>query len=223
MEGIPRKPAPTSMSRLVHRFALVACLAWAASGCETTAPYEYGPTEAGLGDAEVGRPAFTVGDEFWFDTRGGSIFVEVFAGEDNGRLVFRRDLQQETFLYTPDLALIAIRRPFGSDQRFDPHDGRLEFPLKVGKTWARTFRVSSTDAQRTVQRTRRCEVIDAGQASVPAGRFAALRIECTLRELGASRVVREEVVYAPAVGRIIAHSTRDRSVDVRLTEFSRAP
>ena len=213
----------TFMTRAFQKIAMAACLAWAVSGCETTAPYEYGPTTAGIGDAEVGRPTFTVGDEFWFDSRDGSIFVEVFAGEENGRLVFRRDLQQETFLYTPDLALVTIRRPFGSDQRFDPDDGRLEFPLRVGKTWERTFRVSSTGSQRTVQRTRRCEVIDAGQASVPAGRFAALRIECTLRELGARGIVHEEIVYAPAVGRIIAQLTRGRSVDVRLTEFSRAP
>ena len=99
----------------------------------------------------------------------------------------------------------------------------VELVDAFGKTWARTFRVRSTGGGRRVQRTRRCEVVSAGQANVPAGSFAAYRIECTLRELGRRRVAHEEIIYAPVVGRVISHYSRVRGTDIRLTEFSRAP
>ena len=192
-----------------------------ASGCDTSAPYEFGSGPAHADEVVAERPTFTVGDEFWFDTGDGSIFVEVFSGTEDGLLVFRRDMEQETFYYSPDLALVEVRNPFESDERYKPDDGLLEFPLSIGKTWNRSFRVWRSDGERTVQRTRQCEVLDYGQAKVPAGSFASFRIECRVRELGRPSIVREEIVYAPAVGRVIARYSLDGS-DVRLVEFSRA-
>lgn len=205
------------------RAAFAICLLWAGPGCETAAPYEFKASQGTSREAKAERPTFSVGDEFWFDTSDGAIVVEVFSGEEDGLLVFRRNLQNETFYYSPDLALVKVRRPFGSDQWFDPDDGLLEFPLTVGKTWSRTFRVRSTGRRRSAQRTRRCEVVSAGQANVPAGSFAAYRIDCTLRELGHGRVAHEEIIYAPVVGRVISHYSGVRGADIRLTEFSRAP
>ena len=201
-------------------WAVVAGLLWLVAACDTMAPYEYG-ARAGAPPAE--RPQFTVGDEFWFDTDDRSIIVEVFAGVQDGRLVFRRDSQQEVLVFSPDLALVEIQRPFGSDRLFDPDNGMLEFPLFVGKTWTRDFGVWSPDRQGRSNRSRSCAVVDAGQANVPAGSFAAYRVECTLRELGGTSAAREEILYAPEVGRVIVHFSRDRGIDTRLIEFSRAP
>lgn len=209
------------MVPLALRSAVAACLAWTVAGCEVAPSYEAltGPAAAAPAPAE--RPSFTVGDEFWFDTGDRSIIVEVFDGEEDGLLVFRRSLQSEARYYTPDLALARIWRPFGTDQWFKPDNGMLEFPLTVAKTWVRSFRVVSSGSAHTVERTRSCQAVDTGQVSVPAGSFAAFRIECTLRELGSARVVEEEYFYAPAVGRIILYRTHDGGSDIRLTEFTR--
>lgn len=210
------------MSPRTLRSAFAACLVWAVAGCEAPTLYEVGAGPEIPSDAEASRPTFSVGDEFWFDTGELSILVEVFAGEEDGLLVFRRELKNESLYYSRDLALVKILRRFGADQWFDPDDGMLDFPLKVGKTWRKSYQVMSSDSLETVHRTRDCRVVDVGQISVPAGRFAAYRVECTARALGDARVAHEEIFYAPSVGRVILHRTRDGAVDIRLTEFSRA-
>lgn len=191
-------------------------------GCD--APAIYAPV-AGAAipiDVPAERPSFTPGDEFWFDTGDGAILVEVFVGAQDGLLAFERAQQDEVLYYSPDLALVEVRRPFGADQRFDPDDGALDFPLAPGKRWTRDVRVRSSDTLETSQRRRSCEVLDTGWVAVPAGRFAAYRIACTVRTLGAARTTHEDVYYAPAVGRIVLHRVAGRFGDLQLIEFTRA-
>jgi len=190
-------------------------------GCEAPSPTAPPPATALPSDAEAARPTFKVGDEFWFSDRR-SIFVEAYVGEQDGLLVFDLGTRRETRHYTPDLALVDVHRPFGTDRIYEPDDGLLSFPLRVGKTWNRSYRVISFDGSRSQQRTRHCEVVRTAPVSVPAGAFAAFHIDCTVRELGAPNVVHEEIAYAPAVGRVILHRTRGQGFDIRLTEFKRA-
>ncbi len=102
------------MTRSVSRLLVVVCLALLVSGGDSSAVRAAGAgQEAPEGaEAEAARPTFSVGDEFWFSD-GRSIFVEIFTGLDNGRLVFENGSKQETAYYTPDLALVKVRRPFG--------------------------------------------------------------------------------------------------------------
>jgi len=189
--------------------------------CGTPAPRQAGPEAAAPAGAEAAQPAFSIGDEFWFaDSQ--SFFVEVYDGMENGRLVFRRDQRREVLLYTPDLALAEIRRPFSEGQTFEPDDGMLSFPLRLGRTWSRSYRVVNQDRSPTIDRTRRCEVMDYDRVDVPAGRFDAYRVECTVRSVGDPRVVSEEAYYAPDVGRIILYRSDSPAQEIRLTRFNRA-
>lgn len=209
------------MTGLTPKLVFTVCLVWAVSGCESSSVQAVGADEDAPIVAEAARPTFSVGDEFWFSD-GRSIFVEFFAGREDGRLVFKSRSRQETAYYSPDMALVEVRRPFGTDQVYKPDNAMLSFPLSVGKSWVRRFRVTSFDGSPRVQRTRRCEVVDTGRTEVPAGIFATFRIKCTMRQLGASGIVREEMHYAPTVGRIILRHTSRPIRTNRLTEFTRA-
>lgn len=215
------------MTGSISRLLYAVCLVLLVSGGNSSAVRAAGagqeaPAGAPAGaQAEAARPTFSVGDEFWFSD-GRSISVEIFTGEDNGRLVFENGSKQETAYYTPDLALVNVRRPFGTDQAFRPDNAMLSFPLKVGKTWGRSFRIISSDGSRSVQKTRRCEVVGRGKTAVPAGTFDAFRIECRVSQPRARRFDHEELHYAPAVGRIILRRTWKPVRTVRLTEFRRA-
>lgn len=206
------------MKGLIPKLVYAVCLLSAVAAGAVRAE---GTVRESPAEAEAARPTFTVGDEFWFSD-GRSIFVEIFTGRKDGRLAFESGTRQETAYYTPDMALVEVRRPFGTDQVYRPDNGMLNFPLKVGKIWQRRFRVISSDGSPTVQRIRRCEVVRSGRTEVPAGTFATFRVECRTHRPGARRFDREELHYAPAVGRIILRRTWIPIRTVRLTEFSRA-
>lgn len=198
---------------------LAAALLAALAACESTVTYE--PTAAPAVTAEVGRPSFTPGDEFWYTTAR-STFVEVFEGEEDGHLLFDRGVADQLLVYSPDLALEEVRTSAGLRRAYLPDDGRLEFPLRVGKTWERSYKVFNAGGGRHVQRTRACQVAERGFATVPAGRFAVLRIDCALSEVTAAEVVREQVFYAPEVGRIILRRSERQGYRERLLEYTRA-
>ena len=209
------------MTHLLPRLLFSICLVGAVAGWGSSAVRAAGAGQEAQTGAQAARPTFSAGDEFWFSD-GRSIVVETFAGQHDGRLVFKIRSRQETYYYSADLALVEIRRPFGSDQVYKPDNAMLSFPLTVGKSWGRRFRVISFDGSPSVQRTRRCEVVGTGQTEVPAGTFATFRVKCTMRQLGARRLVHEELHYAPAVGRIILRRTSRPTTTIRLTEFTRA-
>ena len=211
------------MSMTAPKLSWIAlALALVGTGCE--GPASYTPAAATTIPIAVPaqRPSFTVGDEFWFDNGGGSIFVETYTGMEKGLLVFDRGVDRETRLYSPDLAVVDVRRPFGADEWFEPDNGALDFPLALGKTWTRDYRVRWSDQLETVHRTRSCTVLDTGWVTVPAGTFATYRIACTSRELGSPDIGNEEVFYAPGVGRIILRRVLGSGDVLELIEFTRA-
>ena len=193
-------------------------IAVALSACETPTLYQAAPDPSAIAQ----RPSFTPGDEFWFHTGGASILVEVFLGVEDGLLAFRRGLQNETHIYSPDLALVRIESDFSEYVFREPDNGALVFPLAIGKSWTRRYRLRSESSVYTGQRTRACEVLDSGQMTSQAGTFMAFRIACTLRDLGEPFQVQEEVFYAPEVGRIIYRRRLGGGTELNLIEFSRA-
>lgn len=209
------------MTAIAPKFSGIALvLALIGSGCETPTVYEPRPgLEAG---AVAQRPSFTPGDEFWFHTGGTSIMVEQYEGMVDGLHAFRRGMQHETVYYTPDLARVRTERTFGEDQFFVPDDGELDFPLSVGKTWTRTYRVRSESSVYTGERRRACEVLDLGQVTTQAGAFAAYRIACSLNEFGEAGLRQTEILYAPAVGRIVHRRRQGEGTELNLIEYTRA-
>jgi len=197
-------------------------LALIVSGCETPTVYEPGPAPGLEADAVAERPSFTPGDEFWFHTGGTSILVEVYEGMGEGLHAFRRGMQQETLYYSPDMALVRTERAFGADQYYDPDDGELDFPLRVGKTWTRTYRARSDTSVYIGERRRNCEVLDTGRLSSEAGQLAVFRIACDLNVFGEAGLQQTEILYAPAVGRIIHRRRQGAGTDLNLIEFNRA-
>lgn len=206
----------------ISKMLAAACLAWAAAGCDPTVVYDADPGLSAPSAAGAGRPSFNLEDEFWYRAGRRAIVIEVFKGEEDGLLVFYRPNEQEYWYFTPDLALTKIRRPFGTDRWFKPDDGQLDFPLTPGKTWARDFRIVSADGSREVRRSRKCQVADSGELEIAGERLAAFRILCTLRTFGEVSEGREEVYYAPEIGRIVLRQSIEGGPDWRLFEYTRA-
>lgn len=197
-------------------------LALLLAACET--PTTYVPLAATAAGAQepAARPSFSPGDEFWYNLGGDTILVEVYEGMTEGLHAFRRDLDNETHYLTPDMALARIERAFGEDEFFDPDNGDLEFPLAPGKTWSRTYRVRTERTVFSTQRRRRCEVLDVGRFQSEAGQFLAHRIACSASGLGDANLVQEEVLYAPAVGRVVHRRVLGRGAVVTLIDHFRA-
>ncbi len=206
--------------RNIRSLCFAICVGAALSGCETPTIYQAAPTQDAATVAQ--RPSFTPGDEFWFHVGGTAILVEEFLGAPNGLLAFRRALQNETLFYSPDLSLVRVERAFDEDEFIEPDNAELDFPLSVGKTWTRTYRLRSESSVYTGRRTRSCEVLDTGQVSSQAGEFLAFRIACTVREVGDAFQTQEEVLYAPAVGRIVNRRTLGGGTELNLIEYTRA-
>ena len=198
--------------------ALAVALVWLLAACE--APITYQPASV-ADEAEVGRPSFTEGDEFWFTTQRDT-FVEVYEGEEDGLLLFRRGASLVTRAYTPDLSLAQIPYLRGPARALHPGQRAAGFSAQVGKTWERVYRTFDAAGGPQVRRTRACQVAERGVMTVPAGTFEVLRIDCSLSELGVVEVTREQVFYAPEVGRIILRRTERRGDRERLYEYTRA-
>ena len=208
-------------NRLVSA-GLALCAVAALAACETPTVYEPMPAAKLVSHATAQRPNFTPGDEFWYHIGGSSIMVEEYEGVKDGLHAFRRALQNVTVLYTPDLAVARIDHAFANDEIFEPDNGELDFPLAIGKTWTREYRVRSEITMYATKRTRSCEVLDFGQAETQAGEFIAYRIVCTLTELGTAGVEQEEVLYSPDVGRIINRRVLGGGTTLNLIEYKRA-
>ena len=197
-------------------------LAFALAACETPVIYEPASEATSGAQAPAERPSFSPDDEFWFNIGGSSILVEVYQGMTDGQHVFRRPLQNETLYYTADMALVRIERAFGEDEYFEPDNGALAFPLTPGKTWSRTYRERTENTVFTTRRRRDCEVLDVGRFESEAGQFLAYRIACSQSRLGEAGLNQDEVIYAPAVGRIVHRRRLGRGSELTLIEQVRA-
>lgn len=89
---------------------------------------------------------------------------------------------------------------------YQPSDGKLQFPLFVGKSWSASYvyRTGSWAASGD----RQAKVVGVERVETPAGAFDAFEIEQTVSWSGTEGnrghgITRETDWYAPAVGRIV--------------------
>ena len=169
----------------------------------------------------IDRPAFTVGDRWVFAGRSGARREAVYQGRRNDALQFRltgtppegsqRPITVEE-LRSADLAQITGTAQFsGMAVEYRPDNGALRFPLVVGKSWRHSYvRV----VRRAVPPTPPEEemIVEATVTSyeriiVPAGSFAAFRIESTIRSAARDTLppLYETYWYAPAAKSIIKY------------------
>ena len=195
-------------------------LAFALAACETPVIYE--PASDAGTPPVAERPTFSLDDEFWFNLGGTEILGEAYKGMRDGQHAFRRPLQNETLLFTPEMSLAYIDRAFGEDDIFEPDNGELDFPLTIGKTWSRTYRVRTEETLFTTRRRRDCEVLDFGRFQSEAGEFPAYRIACSASQLGEPGLSQDEIIYAPSVGRIVHRRTLGSGSTLTLIEHVRA-
>ncbi|WP_028224485.1 TapB family protein [Paraburkholderia ferrariae] len=96
---------------------------------------------------------------------------------------------------------------------FEPSDGKLQFPMSVGKTWSSSSVYRSGSWASDVER--QAKVVGVEQVETPAGVFAAFKIEMTASWSGTEGnrgegTARETDWYAPSVGRVIKMDYFDR-------------
>ncbi|RDU99743.1 hypothetical protein DWV00_04810 [Trinickia dinghuensis] len=116
---------------------------------------------------------------------------------------------------------------------FEPSDGKLQFPMSVGKTWSSSSIYRSGSWASAVER--QATVVGVEQVRTSAGVFAAFKIEITASWSGTEGnrgegTARETDWYAPAVGRIVKMDYFDRPTHgaptpthVELVGFKPAP
>jgi hypothetical protein len=89
---------------------------------------------------------------------------------------------------------------------YEPSDGKLRFPLRVGDSWPASYVYRSGSWEASGQR--KVQVVSVERVDTPAGSFDTFRIEQTVSwaASGGNRgqgVTRETDWYAPEVGRIV--------------------
>ena len=99
----------------------------------------------------------------------------------------------------------------------NPHDGSLEFPIYIGKSWQHHY--TKTIGNDVAQRSKWVEVAAYEKITVPAGTFWAFRIEMTDQRLGRTLPLYETHWYAPAVKFYIKGYSRELNWEYELVNF----
>jgi len=162
--------------------------------------------------AEAAAPAFAVGEQWEFSyenvlaPRLNEHYTQTVVSAETGATAL---VNAHSGRFTLDAYSNLTETP---STRYEPSDGRLKFPLAVGKQW------SSTYVARAGSWTAKCDrtssVVAVERVKVPAGEFDAFRIEQRVAwaGMGASRgsgLTLEHDWYAPTVGRIVKVEYQD--------------
>jgi hypothetical protein len=162
-----------------------------------------------------------VGDRWVFAGRSGARREAVYQGRRNDALVFgltgappegsRRPTTVEE-LRSGDLAQITGTAQFsGATVEYRPDNGALRFPLAVGKSWrhsyVRVIRRAVPPTPPEEEMIIEATVKSYERITVPAGSFAAFRIESTIRSVTRDTLppLYETYWYAPAVKAVIKY------------------
>jgi hypothetical protein len=112
----------------------------------------------------------------------GNVQVQTTRGEQTwqGKQVLTYASSQATILANRDTgAWIAFLGPDGKPAvSFDPPLS-FDFPLSVGKTWTKSFRMTMHAANRTIPFNATCKVDSYGDVTVQAGTFKVFKLGCT--------------------------------------------
>lgn len=167
-------------------------------------------------------PSFTPGDSYTYKLiHADRTFTLTFEGKTaEGHLGFQREMwngRVRKDIFTAELNVL-IR---GKKQTFEPHNGRLRFPLSVGKKWEHSYTIFNHRGPNTRDRKRQCSVTAFEKKKVIAGTFNAFKIECEnyLEDRPSPRYV--EDWYAPRLGVIIKHTNQNTGKGYELQSFAK--
>lgn len=184
---------------------------------------------------EAQAPTFSVGErwEFAFENA-----LEPRKNERYSQTVLRVDGGQAALAVNDRAAASTLLDANGNlvktaSGSYEPSDGKLQFPLSVGKRWSDSYVYRSGTWTSQVDRT--AKVVGVERIHTQAGDFDAFRIEQSTSWSGASGNggyggTRETEWYAPAVGRIVRMDYEDQSprqapttTRLELTSFRSTP
>jgi hypothetical protein len=203
------------VARRAHRLALRIAITVAASACATT---DVGTPLAP--PPPVDQPSLSTGDRWDFTGRSGARSEIVYQGRRNDALVFRlsggppegsRRPATVEELRSDDLAKITGTAQFtGAAIEYRPDDGALRFPLAVGKSWRHSYVRVIRDAVLPIRPEEpmivEVTVKSYERITVPAGSFAAFRIESTTTSAdGTAPPFYATYWYAPAAKTVIKY------------------
>jgi len=170
-------------------FAATACLCHPAAGQGQAPTLDRSPTRS-------------VGDTFTFKWPGQNV-VRTYIGQKDGLNCFldrASSGQQSESCFTSEDNL--VRRVGTWEPRVTtPHDGRLSFPLSVGKQWQVSYEVAGADPRYRMRRIT-AAVVSYEKVTVPAGTFDAFKILARDVAWGAQHGFRITEYYSPTLGRI---------------------
>lgn len=207
------------MRILPASFLLAAC---AAAPEETPQPPAPGAgwttfdTEPPSGTKVYERPSWNIGDRFTL-VRGASaqLQLEVAAIDERGYVL----AAGEQVVMRRDLDLCNLGEWAAADDRalhvLAPHDGRLHWPLWVGKTWSCDYAESFAGGGQAAMRASSV-VEDLDTVTVPAGTFTALRIVRRVQRLDEPQTpVHTQVLwFAPEIGMEVRQILADQAVEL---------
>ena len=163
-------------------------------------------------------PTFETGDFFTYkvndETR-----VQTFRGTRNGNHLFDVTSQRwGTFDVELNNDLSQVKR--GTKRVFEPDDGILRFPLKVGNSWTQRYTIVISGSER-ITRNRNCTVTDYRTVTVPAGTFKSHIISCRNQRVGRQRPAHESYAYSTAVGMIVQYQSAELGLNRKLLGYSK--
>jgi hypothetical protein len=186
----------TILTGKIRDFGLVAILFVATSNLSHPA--------AGQGQAPTldRSPTRSVGDSFTFKWVDQNV-VHTYIGQKDGLNCFldkASNGQQSESCFTSEDNL--VRRVGTWEPRVTtPHDGRLSFPLFVGKQWEVSYEVAGADPRYRMRRIT-ARVVSYEKVIVPAGTFDAFKILARDVAYGAHHGFQITEYYSPMLGRI---------------------
>jgi hypothetical protein len=147
-------------------------------------------------------PTRSVGDTFTFKW-GGQNVVHTYIGQKDGLNCFLDRVssgQQSESCFTSEDNL--VRRVGTWEPRVTtPHDGRLSFPLFVGKQWEVSYEVAGADPRYRMRKIT-ARVVAYEKVTVPAGTFDAFTILARDVAWGEKHGFQITEYYSPTLGRI---------------------
>jgi len=194
---------------------LTACLALGTFSGSASAQVAMAPP-APMPLAEAQAPTFAVGEQWEFsytnalEPQKNERYTQTVVSVDGGQAALAVNGGKSASVLL-DANGNLVKTASGS---YEPSDGKLQFPLSVGKRWSMSYVYRTGTWTSQVDRT--AKVVGVERVQTPAGDFDAFRIEQSTSWSGSSGNggyggTTETEWYSPAVGRVIRMDYEDQT------------
>jgi hypothetical protein len=168
--------------------------------------------------AEASAPVFLPGEEWTFafsdrlDPRNDRLYTQVVTSAPTGGSTTLNVNNGRALMVLDQNANVVS----AGSESYEPSDGKLQFPLSVGKSWSGTYIYKNGTWEAHAER--HAKVVGIEQITTPAGTFDTFRIEQSVGWTGefgnkGAGHISETDWYAPAVGRIIKMDYQSRTAN----------